>query len=94
MKTSFNLKKYVKKAFYDGASGCMLGQTRAWMNCYKQQSDKKKGPQEAWNTCMEEYQKTADKGKWLLNYGADKEEGAKPQLSAKTPAAQKIIRGK
>lgn len=88
----FNLKKCIKKAFYEDGRGYMLTQSRAWMNCYKSKSDQKKGPQDAWNTCMEEYQKTADKGKWLLNYGADKEEGDKPRLDAKTPAAQKIIK--
>ena len=92
MKQSFNLKKYIKKAFYDDARGHMMGETRAWMNCYKQQCDKKKGPQEAWNICLEEYQKTAEKGKWLMNYGANKEKGAKPEFSAKTPAAQKITK--
>ena len=91
MNNTFNLKKYIKKAFYEGASGYAVGQTRAWMNCYKQKSDQKKGPQEAWNSCMEEYQKEASKTKWLLNYGGASE-GAKPELSAKTPAAQKIIK--
>lgn len=86
----FNLKQYIKKAFYDDSRGHMQTQSRAWMNCYKQQCDKKKGPQEAWNACMEEYQTSEDKGKWLTTYGADKEEGAKPYLDAKTPAAQKI----
>ena len=93
MKQSFNLKKYIKKAFYDDARGYMQGQTRAWMNCYKQQCDKKKGPQDAWNTCMEEFQKTAEKDRWLLNYGADKDEGTKPYVDAKTPAAKKIDKG-
>ena len=94
MKKSFNLKQYIKTAFYDDARGYMQGQTRAWSNCYKQQCDKKKGPQEAWNTCMEEFQKTADKGKWLLDYAGADDNAAKPELSAKTPAAQKIIKDK
>ena len=91
MKKSFNLKKYIKTAFYDDARGYMQSQTRAWMNCYKQQCDNKKQPQEAWNTCLEEYQKTANKGKWLMDYGADKNTQSKLP-SAKTPAAQKIIK--
>ena len=92
MKQSFNLKKYIKKAFYDDARGHMQSQTRAWQNCYKQQCDKKKGPQEAWNICLEEYQKTADKGKWMLSYSGAKDEGTKINFDAKTPAAQKIIK--
>ena len=92
MKKAFNLKQYIKTAFYEGAQGYMKDQTRAWQNCYKQQCDKKKGPQEAWTTCMEEYQKADNKGKWTLGYSGAKDEGAKPDFSAKTPAAQKIIK--
>ena len=89
---SFNLKKCIKQAFYEGDSGYMVAQSRAWMNCYKQKSDAKKGPQESWNACMEEYQKAANKAKWLLSYGGANDEVAKPSLSAKTPAAQEIIK--
>lgn len=92
MKKSFNLKKYIKKAFYDDVRGHMQAQTRAWQNCYKQQCDKKKQPQEAWNTCLEEYQKAENKGKWVLSYAGAKDEGIKQPASAKTPAAQKIIK--
>jgi hypothetical protein len=92
MKKAFNLKKWMRQAFYDDARGHMQSQTRAWMNCYKQKCDKKKGPQEAWNTCLEEYQKTENKGKWMLDYAGAKDEGSKPSFSAKTPAAQKIIK--
>jgi len=92
MKTSFNLKKFIKQAFYDDSRGHMQSQTRAWANCYKCQSDKNKSPQEAWNICMEEYQKSEDKGKWVLGYAGSKDEGKKPSFSAKTPAAQKIIK--
>jgi hypothetical protein len=91
MINAFNLKKYIKKAFYDDARGHMQGQTRAMQNCYKQQCDKKKQPQEAWNNCIEEYNKAANKGKWLMDYGADKNTQSKSP-SAKTPAAQKIIK--
>ena len=92
MNKVFNLKKCIKTAFYEGASGYMVSQTRAWTNCYKQKSDQKKGPQEAWNSCMEEYQKEANKAKWMMNYSGAKDDAAKPELSAKTPAAQKIIK--
>jgi len=92
MKKSFNLKKYIKKAFYDDGRGYMNAQTRSWQNCYKAKSDKGSQPQEAWNDCMKEFQEASDKSKWLINYGADKDEGAKPYNNAKTPAAQKIIK--
>jgi hypothetical protein len=94
MNKIFNLKQYTIKAFYDDDRGLMQGQTRAMQNCYKQQCDKKKQPQEAWNTCLEEYNKTEDKGKWVLNYAGAKDEGVKQPLSVKTPAAQKIIKDK
>lgn len=93
MKKTFNLKQYIKKiAFYDDDRGHWVSQTRAWSNCYKQQSDKKKSPQEAWNTCMKEYQDCEDKGKWILDYAGAKDDGARPEFSAKTPAAQKALK--
>ena len=33
-----------------------------------------------------------DKSKWLLDYGADQDSGAKPYNDAKTPAAKKIVK--
>ena len=91
MKTAFNLKKYIKKAFYEDGRGYMQSQTRSWMNCYKQKCDSGKGPQEAWNGCLEEYNKTAEKGKWLENYGADNDK-INDRADAKTPAAKKITK--
>jgi len=72
MKKVFNLKQYVKKAFYDDSRGYWNSQTRAWQNCYKQKCNGKVGPQDAWNSCLEEYQKTENKGKWLLDYSGSK----------------------
>jgi hypothetical protein len=97
MTNAFNLKKFMKTelkkvAFYEDSRGYMNGQTRAWQNCYKQKCDQGKGPQDAWNGCLEEFQKAAKKAEWLLNYGGAKDEGKKPDFSAKTPAAQKIIK--
>lgn len=91
-KKSFNLKKYIKKAFYEDGRGYMNAQTRSWQNCYKTKSDKGKNPQEVWNDCMKEFQTATDKSKWLLDYGADKDDGKKPYNDAKTPAAQKILK--
>jgi hypothetical protein len=91
MKTSFNLKKHIKMAFYDGARGYMQGQTRALMNCYKQKCKGKMGPQEAWCECIKEYQDTDNKDEWMLNYTSAKDNDKNTSLSAKTPAAQKII---
>ena len=88
MKKSFNLKQY-KTAFYDDAGGHMKSQTRALSNCYKQQCDKNKSPQEAWNICIEEYQKSEKKDKWIMDYGADKNT-QKQRPSAATPEALKI----
>jgi len=86
--TSFNLKKFLKTAFYDDGRGHWNTLSRAWANCYKQKSDGGKGPQEAWNGCLDEYQKTSAKDQWILNYGADKDDGKKPYFDAKTPFVQ------
>jgi len=91
-KKTFNLKSYIKKAFYEDGRGYMNAQTRSWQNCYKAKSDAGKNPQEAWTNCMEEFQTASDKGKWLIDYGADKDTGAKPYNDAKTPAAKKIVK--
>jgi len=69
---SFNLSKYTKKAFYEGAQGYMKPQTRAMQNCYKCKSDGGKGPQEAWNECMEEYQE-ASSSDWSLKYSSSQQ---------------------
>ena len=63
---TFNLNKFVKKAFYDDGKGLMQGQTRAWMNCYRNNLKSGKGAQEAWFNCLEEYQKDSG-GDWTLN---------------------------
>lgn len=69
MKNSFNLKSFRKQAFYDSARGLMQTQTRAWQNCSKAKMEKGMGAQEAWNSCLEEYQKTSG-GDWALKYAA------------------------
>lgn len=91
-KTTFNLKKYVKLAFYDDARGYWNNQTRAWNNCYKLKSDKGMQPQAAWDNCLRDYQSSADRSKWVLSYTSDQDDSPKPYFSAKTPAAEKIIK--
>ena len=58
MKT-FNLNKFQKQAFYDDGRGLVQKQTRAMMNCWKAKMDAgKMGAQEAYMSCLEEYQKS------------------------------------
>ena len=90
MKKSFNLKTFVKKAFYDDNRGAMQGQTRCMQNCYKQKYDEKISPQEAWQKCLDEYNTASNKGKWILDYASDKDTGNKERPDGKTPAAAKI----
>lgn len=90
MKKVFNLRQYIKTAFYEDSRGYWSRQTRSWQNCYKCKSDKGIAPQKAWNECLSEYQGAIDKSEWALSYTADKEDGPKPYFDAKTPAAQKI----
>ena len=92
MKKVFNLKQYIKKAFYEDVRGYWNGQSRAWMNCYKLKSDKGIAPQEAWNSCLGEYHKARSKSDWVLSYTSDNDKAPKPYNDAKTPAAQKIIK--
>ena len=96
MKKSFNLQKYIKTAFYEDVRGYWNGQSRAWMNCYKLKCDKGMEPQAAWNGCLADYQKSASKSTWVLDYASDKiDKNDRPYLDnkdSKTPAAQKIIK--
>jgi hypothetical protein len=92
MKKVFNLKQYIKTAFYEDGRGYWNTQTRSWMNCYKCKSNKGITPQNAWNQCLSEYQKANDKSDWSLNYSSIVTEGPQPYLDAKTPAAQKITK--
>lgn len=87
----FNLKAHLlKTAFYEDVRGYWNTQRRAWMNCYKCKSDDGKGPQDAWNTCLDEYQKSTVNSDWALEYGGNKDGGKKPYLDSKTPFAQKL----
>lgn len=66
MKT-FNLAKFEKQASYDSAKGLIQAQTRAFMNCYKMKMDKGMGAWEAWKSCSEEYNKSAQSD-WSIKY--------------------------
>jgi hypothetical protein len=70
MKTSFNLQKFLKKAYYEDGRGLLQthGQ-RPFMNCQKQKLDSGKGAQEAWQECLSEYQ-TLAKGEWKFKYAS------------------------
>ena len=92
MKTVFNLNKYIKQAFYEDGRGSLVTQSRAWKNCYKKKVDEGMAPQEAWDSCLKEYQVSSDKSKWSLNYSAADDKGPKPYFSAKTPATEKLLK--
>ena len=94
MNKVFNLSKFMKKAFYDDSRGYMTQQSRAWANCYKSKCDRGMQPQEAWVSCKDEFQKSSQKAEWALNYVSQDDTGPKPRFDAKTPAAQKILKGK
>lgn len=66
MKT-FNLNKYQKIAFYDGAKGAIHKQTRSMQNCYKLKMEKGMSAQEAFESCTKEYNNSQD-NEWELKY--------------------------
>lgn len=69
-KQSFNLKKFYKKAFYEGDRGYWLRNSRAWPNCLKLKMDgKNKSKHEAYQECIGEYNEWPH-DKWLLSYSA------------------------
>jgi hypothetical protein len=55
MKKAFNLKAYMKHAFYEDVRGYAMKQERAWMDKYKEKVDGGMGPQKAWESCLDEY---------------------------------------
>ena len=55
MKTSFNLRKHLKKkAFYEGAQELMRPE-RKMADCQKKYRDQGMGAQEAWDKCHRDY---------------------------------------
>lgn len=65
--TTFNLKAFRKKAYYEDAKGLMQTQSRSWGNCYKQKVDAGMAPQKAIDSCIKDYQ-TLSNGNWAIKY--------------------------
>lgn len=63
----FNLHKFRKKAFYEGAKGQMFRQKRVMMDCYKAKLKSGQSAQEAWQNCLDEFNDSAD-GNWATKY--------------------------
>ena len=65
---TFNLSKMQKEAFHDDGRGLMQKQTRCMQNCWKAKMEgKKMGAQEAYMSCLEEYQ-TSKSNDWGVKY--------------------------
>lgn len=74
--TQFNLKKFLKKqASYEGAQGYFSAQSRAWCNCFRDKLRSSKKPQQAWESCLEEYDKAGGNAPWALKYAAKNSAG-------------------
>jgi hypothetical protein len=69
MSKTFNLSKFMKTAYYDDGKGLMQTQSRSWANCSKQKMDSGMGAQEAWQSCLKEYQ-TLGGGEWKFKYSS------------------------
>lgn len=65
MTNTFNLNKFLKKAYYESGKG--LAQGRTWGNCQKQKLDSGMGGQEACQSCLKEYNELSG-GEWKLKY--------------------------
>jgi len=70
-KAVFNLSKLQKQAYYEDAKGQFQTMSRTWGNCWKIKVDGGMQPQEAINSCIEEYQTLAG-GKWATKYAGTK----------------------
>lgn len=58
MKTTFNLRKFEKQAYYDDGRGQVQKMSRAFMNCFKSKMEGQKtaSAHQAWMSCLDEYQ--------------------------------------
>jgi len=92
-KQVFNLRQH-RKAFYEGAKGYMVPETRSMSNALKKNVDKGMGPHEAKFKAIEDYNDVDDKGKWALENAGSDDSGPKPYFTAGTPAAEKIKKKK
>lgn len=68
-KLIFNLKEsgFDKQAMNDGAKPGMM-KARQFANCQKLKLDQKMDPQEAWESCLKEYQEKKNKSDWAKQY--------------------------
>ena len=66
-RTTFNLSKFRKLAYYEDAKGLMQTQSRSMMNCYKLKVEAGMGAQKAISSCIDEYQ-TLSNGDWSFKY--------------------------
>ena len=83
----FNFSKWLKKqALYEGAQGYAVAQRRAWANCVKCKQDAGSGAQEAWDKCLDEFQKGGKDGKWAYDYASDVKD--KMKITAQAYQAQ------
>ena len=65
---SFNLKQHLEKtANYEGAQGYFVGQTRTWQNCVRLKRNAGGTAMEAWEDCLESYQKDNGSLKWIAD---------------------------
>lgn len=84
----FNLKKHLlqKKANYDCIQGYWVAQTRAWQNCICHKQKKGASAQNAWQECLDQYQKGDGKLSWIADYVP--EESSKIAKTAQLAGAQ------
>jgi len=65
----FNLQKYLFRGTnYNGIQGYWATQTRAWQNCVGCKQKHNKSAQEAWEECLNEYQKGDGALGWISKY--------------------------
>lgn len=72
MKTTFNLNKFEKKAYYDDGRGQVQKMSRSFMNCFKSKMDGQKtaSAHKAWMSCLDEYQ-DSKYNDWGTKYAAN-----------------------
>ena len=63
---TFNLKQYLtKQANYEGIQGYFVAQTRSWQNCVRAKLNKGASAQDAWQGCVDDYQKAPNNMDWV-----------------------------
>jgi hypothetical protein len=88
MNKTFNLKAFLKKAFYDDGRGYMLRGSRGWPNCVKTIMDSKnKSRQEAYMECIKQYNELGQ-DKWLSTYVPSYAESIMPRNDKPTSGSK------